>query len=350
MIGLVTMLIGRANDPRGMNGIWRMFGISNGPAGNELADERIDTRLRVASRSHDLADAVVIGAKPAPQAGPSPEKRWLPGVRKELLNEIRDDRVFLASEHPAFFHLLEILAKTDPRVITRNSSGNVTFLQLFKQPNLYRGELVTVSGQVHGVFRKVAPANESKIREYYQVWIEPGEHADPIAIYCLTLPNNFPQGEGMDEQVAVTGFFFKRWAYRARDEIRTAPLLLAKSLDWRPKQHVQAPVPGGHELGYAVLGAGILSLLIVGVLWRRTRRADRPKFKLSASTQSPDLSQAEFLADLSTRGNAIPNEGASMSDQEAHSILPTDDVPELLRRICEPSDASRAPRLSNGNA
>ena len=43
---------------------------------------------------------------------------------------------------------MDILNRTDPETLNKASLGPVSYAQLFRQPNQYRGRLVTVSGVV----------------------------------------------------------------------------------------------------------------------------------------------------------------------------------------------------------
>ena len=74
------------------------------------------------------------------------------------------------------------------------------------------------------------------------LWLRPQAGPDmPLVVYALDLPAGFPpvkpkdergQGTSLNEEVEVTGYFFKRWAYAAQDDIRSVPLILAASPRW----------------------------------------------------------------------------------------------------------------------
>src|SRR5262245_14076280 len=46
---------------------------------------------------------------------------FFPGVRQDYLAEVKDDTVFRADESNAWFHLLALLEKADPRDLEQNS-------------------------------------------------------------------------------------------------------------------------------------------------------------------------------------------------------------------------------------
>jgi hypothetical protein len=113
------------------------------------------------------------------------------------------------------------------------AAAPVDFAQLFQQPAAYRGRLVRMEGRVRQVERHDAPANSYGVKQYYRAVVETA--ANPLFVYFLELPPGFPVGPRLYEDVAVSGFFFKRLAYRAIDDIRTAPVIAARTLDWSPR-------------------------------------------------------------------------------------------------------------------
>ncbi len=142
-----------------------------------------------------------------------------------FLDSVRDNTVFRLAEKDAWFRLFEQLSERNLADLRRASAGYVGFLQLYKQPTEYRGKLVTVSGVVRMGYYREAPKNFYGISGYYIFWLKPAGAKSPIVIYCLEIPAGFPDvaklehdGERpqLDEEVEFTGFFFKRWAYRAR--------------------------------------------------------------------------------------------------------------------------------------
>ena len=151
---------------------------------------------------------------------------------------------------------------------------------MFRQPNQYRGRLVTVSGVVHRANRVELLPNDYGIKQYYQVWLWPSDNPSaPIVVYCLRLPQGFPTGMELAEQAEVTGYFFKRWAYQANDALRTAPELLARTLQWEQRPVMTPPQPAETWPIPLVVGvAALAALLAAGIVYLRTRptRPDLP--------------------------------------------------------------------------
>jgi hypothetical protein len=204
-----------------------------------------------------------------------------------FLDDIRDNTVFRPDEKDAWFRLLERLQRREARELRNESVGTVGFLALYRQPEEYRGKLVTVEGSVRLGYHRPAPRNIYGIEGYYILWLKPSGSNSPIVVYALEVPEGFPdirqmESEGekpeLEEPVAVTGFFFKRWAYRAQDSTRLAPLVLAKTVSWEPaprsgKPAVQLPGAGRWAIMLGLpLAFGIAFALLVYAYTRHSRR------------------------------------------------------------------------------
>jgi hypothetical protein len=223
--------------------IWRFFALLFAPPQSATSGDLIDNRLDAVASNDTLADTFV-SPKEEPPTEPGNYAGYFPGVNPKSLDNIRDDAPSTHAEQACSLELLNILNRTDSATLDKASIGPVTYAQLFRQPNQYRGRLVTVSG----IVRRANPIdlfpNEYGLKMYYQVWLWPSDNpSSPIVIYCLNLPNGFPTGMELAEEAEVTGFFFKRWAYQAEDALRTAPTLLAKNVDWQKRMVMTAEEP-----------------------------------------------------------------------------------------------------------
>jgi hypothetical protein len=124
------------------------------------------------------------------------------------------------------------LNSVDPAELRQQSLGTIGYTQLFQQPEVYRGKVITVRGTV-----KYA----SRARERYALWIMPHEGpTSPIVVYATELPPDFPQIERLpggqltrlNEAVTIHGIVLKRGSYHAQDGPRSAPVVLAKMPEW----------------------------------------------------------------------------------------------------------------------
>ncbi|MCO6456707.1 MAG: hypothetical protein J5I93_15520, partial [Pirellulaceae bacterium] len=203
------------------------------------------------------------------------------------LRRVEDNTVLRAAESDAWFRLLEQLAAAEPQALTQASTGAVGYLQLYKQPDVYRGKLVTVRGQARLAYRVQAPENIYGIDAYYIFWVKPAGGPDlPLVVYSLELPPGFPQVQAkavdqaanrLNEDVEFTGYFFKRWAYAAQNGANTAPLLLARAPRWYPRtglvaRSVELPSLAA-TLAIVAVGLGVALALTAAVFLSRRRAA-----------------------------------------------------------------------------
>jgi hypothetical protein len=197
--------------------------------------------------------------------------------------------VLRSAERHAWFRLLEKLDGRSLDELESSSTGRVGFVQLFDQPEQYRGQLVTVRGTAHRAYRVRAPENFYGIEHYYVFWLAPaGGPNSPICVYALETPPGFPPLKDKDldgattpleEEMEFTGYFFKRWAYRAQDGLRIAPLVLAKAPRWTPPPpslaEIRPVTPVGlamYLFGAAAVGAAISLLAYWQGQWRSTKQ------------------------------------------------------------------------------
>jgi hypothetical protein len=192
------------------------------------------------------------------------------------LNRVRDNTIWRSSESYAWFRLADRLRTADPDEL-RDKSEITGFLPLYRQSRQYRGKLVTVRGQARMVYRVDAEENIYGLTHYFIIWLKPANGPNkPLVIYALSLPEGFPHvankedaGEmtELKENMEITGFFFKKWAYRAKDGINTAPLLIAKEPIWSNKDAFQSfekprtSIVAISVIGCAILGIGIATLV-----------------------------------------------------------------------------------------
>ena len=252
-----------ARKPANWHWLWRRPSPSAAALSEAMSSKKnIDTRLREPAdrRTPNASDIFVAAPKlddDLPNKFGNKASGFSPGVDSRYLAKIEDDRVLLRSEREAWFNLLEVLNNSEAITLEKASAGPVGFVQLFEQPQTYRGRLVDVTGTVHRVHHVDAPQNEHGIDRYFICWIRPSGGANsPIVSYVLEIPKNFPVSEELREEVGFTGFFFKRLAYVAKDGSRTAPLILAKTMKWN------RPVAAAPEF-VETLSAGTFAFFLV---------------------------------------------------------------------------------------
>lgn len=249
-LGLVLVLMDHARRPQTWHWLWGGKPPADAAVGAdapaEVAAAPVDTRLAALRPSLELPDTFR-----SPPAGDVPDKVF-PGVRPGYFVNVEDDTVFRGVEDDAWFHLFEALREAQPGELAA-AARPVDFAQLFQQPAEYRGRLVKLSGRVRRLEALEAPTNTYGVEQYYRAVLETS--ANPVFVYFLDLPAGFPVGERVYEDVSVSGFFFKRLAYRAVDDIRTAPVIAARTLDWSPRAAAAQPIGSSPWLPWIVLAA-----------------------------------------------------------------------------------------------
>ena len=272
-LGLVLILAGPLTRPSTWEFIVRGFRWGG-------SEKPIDTRL-APKANEDASEALVFLPVEEVSAGaeilPVGFRRE-PVLSRQELEQIQDDSPFRRAERELWRRLLQVLHETAETELQKQSEGPVSYGQLFRQSGAYRGRLVTLRGQLRRAERVPMPSNPWGQQYYYQTWLQPVDQpANPIQIYCLELPEGFPLGLKIQEEVEVTGFYFKRVAYQAQDGLRTAPTVVAKTVRWfaRPSLAPEpAPLTGAPLMVILVAVAG-LGIATAVVLYYRSRPGGR---------------------------------------------------------------------------
>jgi hypothetical protein len=247
----------------------------------------IDTRFTPSPAAGE-PDAVTITS---PTATPAVEgdQKVFPGVKAELLAQVRDDTPWVRSdEADAWFHLWSVVAKTSPGELAAASVGRPGFVELFQQPRAFRGQVVSVRGTARQATYVEAAENDAGIKGYYRVvmWHERGP-AEPIFVYALELPAGFPKGDDIRAEIDATGLFFKRMVYPSQreGELRRAPAIVAQTLTWLSQTSETAVADNSmFRVVLALTVLGIVGLVLAAAWAGRARATTRPS---SAATIDP---------------------------------------------------------------
>ena len=273
LLGMVVLAAGEAGKVK--HYAW-LFGGDVETTG-AFADGQVDEALPVDTRrepridDNDPPDTFISTPAEVPDTRPDTAGRYFPGVDPGYLDSIEDDSPFRPEEQEAWFQLLDILQQSGETTIEQASTGRATFLQLFQQSDEYRGELVTVQGVLRRAHRLHAQANDCGLTHYYQTWITPDDDlGNLVVVYCLDLPEGFPTGMKLSEDVRLTGFFFKRWLYEAQDTLRSVPVLLCKTVQWHKRPAVGGRSAAGTlSLPMMFAVAAIFAVLVTLLVYRR---------------------------------------------------------------------------------
>jgi len=193
-------------------------------------------------------------------------KNRFPGVDTSLLGRVRDNRPHnRRRERPAWLNLFGVLKVNQPEFIDGAARDDVGYRQLFRQPDEFRGQLISLSGSIQRVEKVPFGENDLGIDSFYRVVlkVQAGiSEARPVFAFVLELPDGFPVQYDMNEEATIAGFFYKKVPYARMDgETELAPVMLARHVQWQPEV-APPPVPVGPVVAISV---GIAAVVLLSV-------------------------------------------------------------------------------------
>lgn len=163
-----------------------------------------------------------------------------------------------------------------------------TFADLHRHPEAYHGRLVTFRGHLRRLVTSPAGDNPHGLQQLHEAWLYvEGAQQNPVVVICTELPANIPTGPDiLVDFVSTTGYFFKRYGYEDRSgEMRFAPLILARQLEWAPRPARTELLSKRSMFGVVLIAAVVVSVLaLLGSRSRRKTRRKRP-VNVSQSTE-----------------------------------------------------------------
>ncbi len=232
--------------------------------------------------------------------------------------QIRDHSPHRRAETMAWSRLLWTLKTTPPERLKSLSVGEVSFLQLFDQPQVYRCQVVSIRGFVRRIERIPSRLSQLKINQLFRLWLKPADGTDaPFVVYCLQLPAGLPKPtakqsmikrEPPGELVTIEAYFFKNWLYQGADRTAfLAPLLLAREPKYEPPPaEPESTRPDlWTTITYSALIAACISLAFTWYVWRL-----RPE-----PTDPPSLTKLREIR--AARGEPIANDEEEPPDFDA---------------------------------
>lgn len=214
-------------------------------------------------------------------------------IDKSLLASITDNTFGVtAAEKVAYDTLLAKVRGVPHAELERIAQTDVPFAVLMLEAERYRGEVLTVEGEIRRCHPMAASSDEPPTTE---VWLFTADSGlNPYRVVLTELPAGVPLGDDLNPpfRVRVTGYFFKRYSYATANDFHTAPLLLAKTLIVLAQPKSPATRPAGYSGSLTYLAIGILAaFLVVGatvelIVRKRSRRRDVAS---SETTETPDF-------------------------------------------------------------
>ncbi len=209
-------------------------------------------------------------------------------LEPELFASIRDNSLGIRNaERGAYYKTLAQARDLTEQQLQAAAINNVTFAQMFTDPDDYRGELVTVKGNIKRLSAVQAGKNDFGIDLVYEAWIlTPDSGNNPLLLHSTGLPEGIPLGDKLDVPCHFTGYFFKKFGYAAGHGPHSTTLLLGKQL-----RGIPSPDPisaSGWGIAPYILGiATLLGFVVIVAVWRYSA-GDR-RFQRSSGSPSPSL-------------------------------------------------------------
>ncbi len=170
--------------------------------------------------------------------------------------------------------------------------SDILFVDLFKNPEVYRGKPVTLTGTLRSLAKwPNAEVNGFEIQTVYEARIFPEDgQSNPVIVNFLEKPKTIPISDDLNQTARFTGYFFKMYGYRDQaDVLRVAPLFLARQIEAVP-----VPYTSLADEWILIVGGIILMLILGFVIWNRFNdRRFKNQWQHNRSDADPDLSQLE---------------------------------------------------------
>lgn len=318
-LGLIFLLFQKAADPE----TWRWIAARDNapeegqslPAGppvvrverKAVEAENTPGEFRIA-KSRPPATPYTLGEGAGDQGSATESPKW---ASDEALARVEDSSPFRGGDFEAWSQILDNLRETSLSQLTAREAPPVQYGQLFQQSDLYRGKLVTVSGIIRRCV-KIPPSKlDPRAGNLWQLWLFSGGETSPIVLYCLEIPDEFPVGPEIHQEVTVQAVYFKKWVYAAQGGTMTAPLLVARTVNWEaPETEFRAVT--SREIAFGVTATLVGAALMVGLIWWNNRNRDsqveqivrqrnRQEFEEHADEIDVGSSVRDQLGELATR-------------------------------------------------
>lgn len=178
--------------------------------------------------------------------------------------------------------------------LAKAARHDLTYSDLFGEPARYRGEVVHLRGRLAWLRKHPPPSMLSAvgIDSLYEGWVFDEEYAtNPWCVLFTRLPAGVTLGDGLSYSVALDGYFFKRYRFKARDSTRPeqgreVPLVIGASLIVRePPPAAPATLFGSGLVPLLLCIIGGIVVLALGLAWW-FRRNDR-KVRERLAAQAP---------------------------------------------------------------
>ncbi len=266
LLALVLVAIDRAKEPRS----W--YWLTGPPTPHAASTPHAGSLTNVNTAQH-------------PNPTPAPEVADAVAIPATDLEPIQDDSVGLRSEESGPYHRILARARDLPDGYLSQVATKPAFSVLQNQPDHFRGQVISVAGDLRRLMRFPIRENEQGITVLYEALIFTADSGTtPYRIRLTSLPTGLPTGRVIDPPVPVrvVGYFFKRDQYIVETDLRvhSAPMLLARRIERRtdvdsPSTRLTAKDADRLKWTVTLLGV-VLGTVALILLWTWcTRTGDR---------------------------------------------------------------------------
>ena len=217
------------------------------------------------------------------------------GIKKDFLDVVRDNEVGIRrDEAPVFYWLLDHARRVSSTKLEKAGLREVQYINLMNDPDRFRGEPITIEGDLWRLDEFDAGRNDYGVSRMYQGWVFTGDSGNhPYRIVCTSLGKGIQPGENLRKPVRITGYFFKREAYQSNGGIHIAPTLLARRIAINPMPNGIPMMSGVLPYMFGAVMAVGLGLLVTIVAFavgdERSTRAGMSRLR-----RQPHISFAEL--------------------------------------------------------
>ncbi len=205
----------------------------------------------------------------------------------EWLESINDQVMGLrANESDTYYRVLSHISRLDDRYLKKHARKDVLYVNLLRNPELFRGKLITLRGTARRITETQVGKNQYGVRKAYEAWVlTPDSGSDPIRIVATDIDSRLPSGEEVAVEIEATGYFLKLYSYASNGGQYQAPLILAARIE---PSVVRISASRGTGLEPYILSFAIF--IGLGTIFAATvySRGDR-KFKQKLKTEFSDL-------------------------------------------------------------
>jgi hypothetical protein len=203
----------------------------------------------------------------------------LMALRVDAMNRVVDGSVFRNGDADALF---DLLLRSSNVSSSLEAAFEIATVPLLQQPDVYRGQMIRVRGEILRVERVSVNPNPFLIDEYWKLWIHPSlDSVRPIVLVARKVPSeiaalagslgkeskNLSSGPSIDAQ----GLYLKRLAYRSGAGADVAPLLVGtldemnveKTKAKSSLQKTDLPIPLGLLLGLTSVIGIVIAVLVM---------------------------------------------------------------------------------------